>query len=118
MNENAVQIPNAPQCKRLLYKGMKGEDVKWMQELLSDLNAFYKFCPTPTPLKMTGVFGEDTAKFLKFYQYYENLIPDSRFDRATCDKLNYRYIDYLDIQNRSKFRYDNINDYLDSRFSD
>lgn len=115
---NAMLVPNAPQCKRLLYKGMKGEDVKWLQEILNDLNAFYKFCPTNTPLKVTGFFGDDTARYLKFFQYRESLIPDSHFDRATCDKLNSRYNDYIDIQYRSKFHYNNIEDYLNSRFSD
>ena len=111
--------PNIPQCKRVLYKGLKGEDVEWLQDILNDLNDFYKYCPMKTPFKIDGFFGDDTARVLKFFQYRENLIPDSYFDRATCERLNYRYNDYLDIQNRTGFgRYKNIGEYLDSRFSE
>ena len=115
---NVMQTPNSPQCKRMLRKGMSGEDVKWLQELLNDLNSFYKFCPTKTPLKTTGFFGDDTARYLKFFQYRESLIPDCIFDKATCDKLNMRYNDYIDIQYRTKFHYDSMEAYLNSRFSE
>ena len=112
-------VPNIPQCRRILWKGMKGEDVEWLQDILSELNNFYKFCPSPTPLKSTGYFGDETAKFLKFFQYKENLVPDSHFDWATCERLNYRYNDYLDIQIRTGWgKYKTQEEYLNARFAD
>lgn len=114
-----MMVPNVPQCNRILYKGLKGEDVKWIQDILSELNDFYKFCPSTTSLKTTGYFGDETAKFVKFFQYFENLIPDSHFDRATCERMNYRYNDYLDIQLRTGWgKYKTQEEYLNSRFEE
>jgi peptidoglycan hydrolase-like protein with peptidoglycan-binding domain len=111
--------PNTPQCSRVLHKGMKGDDVQWMQELLIDLNDFYKFCPMKTPFTATGYFGDETARLLKFFQYRENLVPDSHFDRATCNRLNYRYNDYIDIRSRVGFeKYKTSEEYLNSRFGE
>ena len=111
--------PNIPQCKRVLYRGLKGDDVEWLQDILKELNDFYRFVPTSTPLKVDGHFGDTTAKYLKFFQYSENLIPDTFFDRATCERLDFRYHDYLDIQVRTGFgKYKTQKEYLKSRFGD
>jgi len=104
-------IPNDPNCKRILHKGVKGEDVAWSQDKLGELNGFYKFCPSTKPLQMTRYFGDETAKFLKFYQYYEDLLLDCNFDKENCDRLNHRYIDYLDFQSRTGFaKFKSINE--------
>jgi peptidoglycan hydrolase-like protein with peptidoglycan-binding domain len=114
-----MNAPNVPQCKRVLYRGLKGNDVEWMQETLMELNDFYKFCPSSKVAKADGHYGDETAKLVKFFQYKENLIPDTFFDRATCEKMNYRWSDYLDIQSRTGWgRYRTINEYLASRFED
>lgn len=91
---NPMLVPNTKHVKRILYKGMSGEDVKYLQEMLDDLNSFYKFCPSRT-LKASGYFGDETARFLKFFQYKSDLIPDSYFDKATSDALEKWYANYI-----------------------
>jgi peptidoglycan hydrolase-like protein with peptidoglycan-binding domain len=114
-----MNVPNDPNCKRVLYRGLKGSDVEWVQDILSELNNFYKFCPTSKVLKPDGHYGDETAKLVRFFQYSENLIPDSFFDKTTCDRMNYRWLDYLDIQSRTGFgKFKNITEYLNSRFED
>ena len=87
-------VPNSANVKRILRKGMQGKDVAYIQEVLDELNSFYKFCPSK-PLKASGRFGDDTQKYVKFFQYKADLIPDCYFDRATNDAMEAWWNQYL-----------------------
>lgn len=88
--------PNTANVKRVLRKGMQGEDVKYMQEILVELNDHYKFCPTKY-LKNSGKFGNETEKFLKFFQYWVSLERYyCYFERNTSNAMESTYEEYLD----------------------
>jgi peptidoglycan hydrolase-like protein with peptidoglycan-binding domain len=86
--------PNSTNVKRTLYRGMRGNDVAYIQEVLDELNSFYKFCPSK-PVKASGYFGDETAKLVKFFQYKADLIPDSHFDRDTNNAMEQWWNQYL-----------------------
>ena len=93
----AITAPNSKFVKRVLHIGSKGEDVAYVQDILDELNSFYKFCPVKR-LQPTGYFGPETQKFLKFFQYWVDLEKDScfaYFEKKTSDAMEQTYQEYL-----------------------
>lgn len=89
-----MNAPNGKFVKRILYRGKQGEDVRWLQEMLDELNQAYKFCPVKS-LQASGYFGDTTAKFVKFFQYWTDLLPDSFYERQTHNALERTYQNYI-----------------------
>ncbi len=89
-----MNIPNGKFVKRVLYRGLQGEDVRWLQEMLDELNQQYKFCPVKG-LQASGYYGDTTHKFVKFFQYYVELLPDGFYERETHNALEATYRNYL-----------------------
>ncbi|HEY8561138.1 MAG TPA: peptidoglycan-binding domain-containing protein [Pyrinomonadaceae bacterium] len=89
-----MAAPNGKFVKRILYRGLQGEDVRWLQEMMDELNQHYKFCPVRS-LQTSGYYGDTTHKFVKFFQYYCDLLPDGFYDRRTHDALEATYKNYL-----------------------
>ena len=90
----AMNAPNGKFVKRILYRGLQGEDVRWLQEMLDELNQYYKFCPVKS-LQTSGYYGDNTHKFVKFFQYYTNLLPDGFYEKETHNALEATYRNYL-----------------------
>ena len=96
MSETNLLAPNTKYNKRVLRVGMKGDDVKYMQGVLSDLNDFYKFCPTKN-LQDSGYFGNETQKMVKFFQYWVGLNDwAGYFERNTCNAMEKKYVIYME----------------------
>jgi peptidoglycan hydrolase-like protein with peptidoglycan-binding domain len=93
-----ITAPNTRFVKRVLHIGSRGDDVYYVQDLLDELNGFYKFCPVRR-LQPNGYFGPETQKFLKFFQYWVDLEKDAcfaYFEKKTSDALEQAYAEYLD----------------------
>lgn len=96
MPELTLVAPNTANNKRVLRKGMQGEDVKYIQDILGELNKYYKFCPTKN-LKVNGYFGNETEKMLKFFQYWVDLeYYYCYFEKNTSNAMETTYEEYLD----------------------
>lgn len=77
-----IEDAKAKQYKfgRIMYYGMRGEDVRQLQIRLNKENG--------TTQPETGYFGTITRDNVKVYQYRNNLVPDGFVGRLTLNKLN------------------------------
>jgi murein L,D-transpeptidase YcbB/YkuD len=89
-----MNVPNGKYVKRILRRGLQGEDVRWLQECLDELNQTYKYCPVRS-LQASGYYGDTTHQFVKFFQYWTDLLPDGFYERRTHDALEATYKNYL-----------------------
>jgi peptidoglycan hydrolase-like protein with peptidoglycan-binding domain len=110
MGERVAMLPAGTKfVKRVLHKGMSGEDVKYVQELMDELNDFYKFCPNRTDLKTSGFYGPETARFVTYFQIWMDLVMDGYFDKNTSEKAEQKWQDMIRL--RSRKWYETYEDY-------
>ena len=85
-NVQKMETPNLPKVKRILHKGMSGNDVKFIQERLDTLNQVYKFCPISN-LESSGTFGRTTHTFVTFFQIFSDICTDGWVDKVTANSI-------------------------------
>jgi len=89
-----MNTPNGKYVKRVLYRSLQGEDVRWVQGMLDELNQAYKFCPVKS-LQSSGYYGDNTHKFVRFFQTWTGLLPDGFYERLTHNALERTYQNYI-----------------------
>lgn len=94
MSERMAMNTPKIHAKRVIYRGLQGNDVRDIQELLVDLNDFYNFCPGKN-LQPSGYFGDETHRLLKFFQYWVDLLPDGFYEKLTDEALEKSYQNYM-----------------------
>ena len=77
-------VPKKYELKRLLKKGVKGDDVKELQKRLSELNY-----PIQHYGGIDGIFGKGTEKMVRQLQVDKGITPDGIVGKNTCDKLGW-----------------------------
>lgn len=113
MLEKLLVAPNTKKVKRVLRKGMQGQDVVYMQTMLDKLNTYYRFCPQ-NGVKATGYFGDHTENLLKFFQYWVGLdYWACYFEKNTSKALDAKFDEYLDDTSEDALRFARTRKLLD-----
>jgi len=83
-------MPGPKSKRRLLHKGMGGEDVRDVQRKLNArrVNVLDEAGKRARPLEVDGKFGTDTEKAVRLFQGRNHLEPSGNIDDRTWDALN------------------------------
>jgi len=83
-------MPGPKSKRRLLHKGMGGEDVRDVQRKLNArrVNVLDEAGKRARPLEVDGNFGTDTEKAVRLFQGRNHLEPNGNVDDRTWDALN------------------------------
>lgn len=70
-----------------IKKGMKGSDVKWLQQMLKDISVKKKDYAMYDPGNIDGDFGDKTERALVYFQFRNKLTIDGVCGQKTKSKL-------------------------------
>ncbi len=97
------RTPNKMPFTQSLFMGLRGDEVKRMQEWLNELNDDFKFSPKELP--ETGYFGFDTVHFIRDFQKFFALPPTGVYDTKTHDIVEWKFFNLMErirIKQKSK----------------
>jgi peptidoglycan hydrolase-like protein with peptidoglycan-binding domain len=94
--EIAMAQPTFKKLKRILHKGMRGPDVKEMQERINELMPYLDPVGA-NQISEDGVFGQSTKDQVWIFQQFVGLEPTGAYDPKTHRAAYDTYVEMLEV---------------------